>query len=245
MLVCCASASAWAQGTAGTVNVPETRIVASRYSKLKVTLQSSTPYRDLQFDLTLPEGITLKDAEKGGTVTDLASGHTIAYNAQEGGAIRFVVVDNIIESADQTATSADAATYGKSLSSGIIVEIPINAAATFAGTKQATLANMSTSKEDGERVDLTEGTFDIKINLLGDVNEDDDVDVQDIVVLIDKIQLGNPPVFNEGAADIDNDELWDVQDVTGIVSIIQGSSGNVKKMFYEKLLNEVDLMDPE
>ena len=159
--------SAWADG----VTVPQTRIAATRFSKLKVTLESTTPYRDLQFDLTLPEGITLKDAEKGGTVTDLASGHTIAYNAQEGGAIRFLVVDNIIESTDQTATSADASTYGKSLASGIIVEIPINADATFAGTKQATIANMSTSADDGTMVPLTEGTFDIKAVLLGDVDD--------------------------------------------------------------------------
>ena len=59
--------SAFAQGT---VNVPtvkrtagdvkEVSVVASRQGKVKIELQNNADYRDLQFDITLPEGITLQ-----------------------------------------------------------------------------------------------------------------------------------------------------------------------------------------
>lgn len=233
--------SAWADG----VTVPQTRIAATRFSKLKVTLESTNSYRDLQFDLTLPEGITLKN-EAGGIVTDAASGHTIAYNAQEGGAIRFVVVDNIIESADQTATSADAATYGKSLSSGIIVEIPINADATFAGTKQATLANMSTSADDGTMVPLTEGTFDIKAVLLGDVDDSGVVNVND-ALWIAEFSLGQIETgFVEEAAYVDTNEDINVNDAVRTAEIaLGGGASSIKKRTDDNIDMENSELDPD
>ena len=69
MLTCCVCAGAWAQGT---LNVPEVNrkagtvrqaiIVkksASREGVVKIQLDGSANYRDMRFDLTLPDGISL------------------------------------------------------------------------------------------------------------------------------------------------------------------------------------------
>ena len=221
------SVSAWADG----VTVPSpTRIAASRFSKLKVTLVSTTPYRDLQFDLTLPAGITLKD-EAGGTVVDEASNHVLQYNA-EGSTIHFVVVDAVINASQnydsETFPAAEKENYGKILSNGVIVEIPINAAATFTGTQQANLANMKVSKDDGTNINLTDGNFDIKAILLGDVNDDGKVDPTDALNIQLNFLEATPSDFIEEAGYVNEDEVVDPTDALEVQYIYLGSG--VKRM---------------
>lgn len=241
--------SAWADG----VTVPQTRIAASRFSKLKVTLESTTPYRDLQFDLTLPEGITLKDTENGGTVVDEASNHVIQY-AAEGSTLHFVVVDAIADVYDGTdATNytgenlPDKDSYGKTFTSGIIVEIPINAAATFSGTQTASLANLSTSNDAGDKVDLTDGSFNIKAVLLGDVNDDGFVDPTD-ALNIQYFYLNDvPDDFVEEAGYVtEEDEEIDPTDALEVQYIYLESG--VKKMRNGDVVvkkDDVSTLDPE
>lgn len=218
MLTLLGATSVWAQS----VSVPATRVAQQRTNVLQVTLSSASDTRDLQFDLTLPTGITL--ADEAGTVLDAAAGHVIQYQAQADGSVRFVVVDALVEEGNPTATSADAATYGKKFSDGVLVEIPVLAAADFTGNPAvAHVTNLYISNDAGQNVSADPAAFDFNIimNLLGDVNEDGDVDIQDIVTLISKIQKESPNPFNTGAADVYLDKSYDVQDVVGIVDIIQ------------------------
>lgn len=239
------SVSAWADG----VTVPSpTRIAASRFSKLKVTLESTTPYRDLQFDLTLPAGITLKD-EAGGTVVDEASNHVLQYNA-EGSTIHFVVVDAVINASQnysaETFPATEKENYGKILSNGVIVEIPINAAATFTGEQQATLANMKVSKDDGTNFNLTDGTFNIKAVLLGDVNDDGFVDPTD-ALNIQYFYLGDVPSdwVEEAGYVTEEDEDIDPTDALEVQYIFLESG--VKKMRDDVVVKKAheDTLDPE
>ena len=237
MLTLLGATSVWAQS----VTVPDTRVAQQRTNVLKVTLSSASDTRDLQFDLTLPTGISL--VENGGTVMDAAAGHVIQYQAQTDGSIRFVVVDAIVDYDDPTATSADAATYGKKFSEGVLVEIPVLAAADFDGNPAvAQVTNLYISNDDGQNVSADPANFEFNIimNLLGDVNEDGDVDIQDIVTLISKIQKESPNPFNTGAADVYLDESYDVQDVVGIVDIIQESPISSAKEFVEEVESEIE-----
>lgn len=232
MLTLLGATSVWAQS----VTVPATRVAQQRTNVLQVTLSSASDTRDLQFDLTLPTGITL--ADEAGTVLDAAAGHVIQYQAQADGSVRFVVVDALVEEGDPTATSADAATYGKKFSDGVLVEIPVLAAADFTGNPAvAHVTNLYISNDAGQNVSADPAAFDFNIimNLLGDVNEDGVVDIQDIVFVIRKVQKESPAPFNMGAADIDNEGNIDVQDVVGIVDIIQDTTpSSPAKAFVEE-----------
>ena len=56
----------------------------------------------------------------------------------------------------------------------------------------------------------------------GDVNEDGDVDVTDVMCVVNYI-LGNPlNTFNTKNADVNGDHLINITDVMGIVNIILG-----------------------
>ena len=58
--------------------------------------------------------------------------------------------------------------------------------------------------------------------LMGDVNNDGVVDVQDVSTLIDYILGKDLPVFIIEAANVNGDTTIDVQDVSGIIEIILG-----------------------
>ena len=232
MLTLLAAGGMWAQ----TFSVPDTRVAPARQNALQITLGSSAQNRDLQFDLTLPEGITL--VEDAATV--IADGHVVAYNTLENGKIRFVVVDAMSEADEST---EDMSGFGKEFADGVLATIPVLAPSPFTGDDRiATAEEIHISDAEGVDYKLTDISFKIIPNLLGDVNEDGAVDVQDIVTLISKIQGETPNPFNQGAADTYFDSVYDVQDITGIVGIIQETSGSsAAKQF---VVEETEL-DPE
>ena len=57
---------------------------------------------------------------------------------------------------------------------------------------------------------------------MGDVNNDGDVDVTDVVMIIDRILNKDPKNFNERAADVNNDGDIDVTDVVLVIDAILG-----------------------
>ena len=245
MLTLLGATSVWAQSFSG----PDTRVVPQRTNVLQVTLTGANANRDLQFDLTLPTGISL--VENGGTVMDAAAGHVIQYQAQTDGSIRFVVVDAIVDYDDPTATSADANTYGKQFSDGVLVEIPVLAAEGFDATAEApakaNVTNLYISKEDGTEFSSTPLSFDINLimNLLGDVNEDGKVNVTDIMAVASRIKGVAQTPFNEGAANYNNDTAINVTDIMGIATIIKGGSTSVGAKAFVVEIPIEDTLDPQ
>ena len=241
--------SAWADGT---VTVPDSKIAATRFTKLQVTLASSSnAYRDLQFDLTLPEGITLKDAT-GGTVVDEASNHIVDYKA-EGSTIHFVVVDavaNLYDGSDATnygiGEVPNATNYGKTLSDGIVVEIPVTAAASFTGTQTAQLSNVKSSTDAGANVNLDGNSFTIKAVLLGDVDDNGKVNANDALWIAEYAVRIFEPGFVESAAYIDDNESINANDALRAAEIAVGSASSpVKRVFNESSEAEDNELDPE
>lgn len=245
MLTLLGATSVWAQSFSG----PDTRVVPQRTNVLQVTLTGANANRDLQFDLTLPEGISL--VENAGTVMDAAAGHVIQYQTQTDGSIRFVVVDALVEEGDPNATSADANTYGKQFSNGVLVEIPVLAAEGFDATEEtpakANVTNLYISKEDGTEFSKTPLSFDINLimNLLGDVNEDGKVNVTDIMAVASRIKGTPTTPFNEGAANYNNDAAINVTDIMGIATIIKGGSAIVGAKAFVVEIPIEDTLDPQ
>lgn len=226
--------SAFAQ----TVNVPtvvrkagevkEVSVVANRQGTVKIELQGGANYRDLQFDITLPEGITLADETNGGTVA-IETDHAVGFAHQTAaGVVRFVLY------------SENAA----KLSDAILLEIPVTVANTFTGTQAATLTNVLTSNDAAETsIAIADGNFNFRACLLGDVNDDGSVSLRDATWIAKFLIDADPTPFVEEVADFNDDTSMSLRDATALAkSLITDSSAkeNVFEEVEEDFVNEVD-----
>ena len=231
--------SAFAQGT---VNVPtvtrkagevkEVSVVASRQGKVKIELANGTTYRDLQFDLTLPAGITV--ATEGGVVKDAAAQHTVAFNAVADNKVRFVVYNDGQDGA------------AEKFADGIVVEIPVEVAADFTGTQAAKLDNILTSDDSAtSSIALADANFNFRAMLLGDVNDDSSLSLRDATWIGKFLIDANPTPFVEEVGDVNDDAGISLRDATAIAkSLITDSSA--KESIYEQVENNfVNDIDPE
>ena len=239
--------SAFAQGT---VNVPtvtrnvngepgpvnEVSVVASRQGTVKIELTEFTNYRDLQFDLTLPEGITVVTDENEVIQVETAkTSHKVAANAVADNKVRFVVYnegnvddnDNVIK-----------------LGNGIIVEIPVNVAANFKGSREpnASLDGIKTSDDAATTsIDLAIANFNVRAVLLGDINDNGEVEIGDATCVINNV-VGSPnAVYVEEVADVNGQEgPGEIGDATSIVNIVVGTATPAKRNFNEEVGETLD-----
>lgn len=261
MLTCCVCAGAWAQGT---LNVPEVKrstenggtvrqaiIVkksASSEGVVKIQLANGANYRDMQFDLTLPEGISLVNVPTTENpvvkVDAINDEHHVLFYALEGQTVKIAVVDNVVNLAENT-QSASAEDYGKYLADGIVFELPIKAAATFEGVKDAAISNLAFT-DDAATADIAvtgTTTFGIDDILLGDVNDDGAVNMADGQAIIFTFLGEAQPIFVEevaNASDSDNEiNMADGQQV--IFMYLESQGGNAKPVILkEENYNELD-----
>lgn len=260
MLTCCVCAGAWAQtqGTAGSLNVPAVKrssgtlnqvIVVKggeRQGVIKIQLTGSANCRDMQFDLTLPAGITLANAPTGAEVkmVEAKDANHVLFYALNGQTVKIAVVDNVVNHTGETAPSAD--TYGKYLENGIVFELPIAVASDF-NTNQATIANLVFTDDDAKAKEnlAVAGTtsFDIVALLLGDVNDNGEVEIGDATCVINNVTNLPNEVYIEDVANMNGDEFTgDIGDATSIVNYVVGTVGSAKKHIF---VEEDTLPDPE
>lgn len=232
--------SAFAQ-TEGTVNVPtvkrtagqvkEVSVVKNRQAKVKIELTNFTNYRDLQFDLTLPEGITVVVSEdKVIQVETAKTSHKVAANAVADNKVRFVVYNEGNVEGDNVIKLGD----------GIIVEIPVNVAEGFSGSQTATLDNILTSNDAAiESIEIGDGTFDFRALLLGDVNDDTYVDATDAVAIALHDLKATPAIFVEEVGDVVEDGTVDSTDAVRV------ALDDLAKSSSSKVYTEVEEEDVE
>lgn len=235
--------SAFAQGT---VNVPtvkrtagevkEVSVVANRQGKVKIELQNNANYRDLQFDLTLPAGVTVTTA--GGVVQDAAEKYTVAFNTVDAAnnKVRFVVYNN---GQDQEEL--------EKFTDGIIVEIPVAVAETFSGTQPASLTKVLTSDDEARTsIAIADANFNVRAMLLGDVNDDNKVNLTDATNILYATAQFNarPSLFVEEVSDVNGDgaAVPTLADATGALYIFwaNSSTGSAKEAFVEEVENEIE-----
>lgn len=214
--------------------VPDARVVTARKGVLQVKLTSETTYRDLQFDLALPTGISLVTeaaSPESPDVTNVkagAEGHVIAYNAVEDGKVRFAVYDP---------------NEGKTFTTDVLIEIPVQASEEFTADAVAHVSGLVASDADAKSLAKDNFDFNIIMNLLGDVNEDGKVNVTDILAVASRIKGTSTTPFNEGAANYNNDASINVTDILGIAAIIKGGSASAKAFSVEIPIE--DTLDPQ
>jgi len=166
-----------------------------------------------------------------------AEGHVIAYNAVDGGKVRFAVYDP---------------KDGKTFTKNVLIEIPVQASDKFTADATAQVSGMVASSDDAAATSnkIDGFPFNIKVNFLGDVDENNKVEVTDILLTADYI-LNNfvaPANFkNKGAADVESNDAINVTDILGIADIILSGTANGAKaaMMEESEPNFVDTLEAQ
>ncbi len=175
-------------------------------TEMAICLENEETYTAFQFDLVLPEGITLEKNTKGNVIYTKGNRYsgmrTITITPHEGNMYR--IVSTSIKNNEITGNS------GALLTVSLLADESLEKK-----TYTATIENVILTKPDGSQLDARSSTISIttKEVLYGDSNDDGNVNVTDAVVSINNI-LGRPSVtFNKTQADINRDHIVDIYDV--------------------------------
>ena len=175
-------------------------------TELVISLAQGTAMTALQFNLSLPEGVTLADGEA--TLGSAANGHTLSMQTLDNGDHLFILYNMNLNT----------------FKDGELLRIPVKAGSK--GTSNGRLYTIRTATAGAVSYTCEEATFNVTISAaykLGDVNGDGKVSVTDVGMMISYILQTNPAGFNKDAADMNGDGKVSVTDVgLAITKILSG-----------------------
>ena len=189
---------------------------------LSVKMKNTIDVQGYQFDLYLPEGVTVATDEDGFNLIELSTERTTArrtdyFNStvQADGSIRVLC--------------GSSKGYTFEGNDGEVATIRINISGNMtAGGYPIILKEVNLTDRNSTlyTTDYLKTTLTVKDHVLGDVNGNRKVEVADFVATANYI-LGNPPqVFNMKAADVNGNNKIEVADFIGIANIILNGSGS-------------------
>ena len=192
-------------------------ICAGGYDMLHVRLKNEDNVYGFQFDLSLPEGMSVSEDENGkliANITTNSSSHTISSNKISEGLYRFVVVS----------------LTGKSISpqDDDIMTIAVNTSNEMVNGKfDIALKSIGITVKNG--TDYEElNPLDKKASLTvapvipGDVNGDSNISVTDVISIISYVLEERPNKFLTPAADMNSDGNITVTDAVSVIDNILG-----------------------
>ena len=203
---------------------------------LSIRMKNNVGIRGFQFDMYLPEGVTVVKSTKGKIVSSLSDGrlpegdeHTLTLNEQSDGAIRFLCGSLY----NETFIGND----------GEIATISVKLAEDMKdGDYPIILRNMKLTETDINnfyQTDYVKSTLTVKSYTVGDINNDQKIDVSDYIGIANHILGNTPEGFVQKAADVNEDGLVDVSDYIGVANIIltgsiYGGTANARVMYLPK-----------
>ena len=212
---------------------------------LSIRMKNTAAIRGFQFDIYLPDGVTVVKSAKGKIIGSLSDGrlpeddeHTLTLSEQSDGAIRFLCGSLY----DETFTGND----------GEIATLTVKIAENMSdGNYPIILRNMKLTETDINnyyQTDYVKSTLTIKTYTLGDINSDQKIDVSDYIGIANHILGNTPDGFVVKAADVNVDGNIDVSDYIGVANIIltgsiYGGTANAPMMYFEEEENQE--VDPE
>ena len=203
------------------IYIEQTEALVGSETTLSIKMKNTVAIRGFQFDLYLPDGVTLAKNNKGRVITSLNEGrlpeddeHTLSVSQLEDGSYRFLC-GSLYE---ETFTGSD----------GEVATVKLNIAADMEnGNYPLVLRNIKMTENDITNTYMTDevrSTLTLIDYVTGDINGDGAVDVSDYIGIANHIMGNTPAGFNEKAADVDGDGLIDVSDYIGVGNIITTGS---------------------
>ena len=234
---------------ANAVYIESTEVKTGSQMTLSIKMKNETPIRGFQFDLYLPDGVTVAKNAKDRIMASLSAGrlpeddeHSLTIGEQADGAIRFLCSSLY----DETFTGND----------GEIVTLTVNVSDNIDdGDYPLIIKNARLTETDISKyyiIDYVKSTLTVSSYMLGDINADNEVDVRDYTGVANHIMGNTPDGFVVKAGDVDENGDIDVRDYTGIANIIMGSSvyGSthnsvraLKSKTYARVASNIDGMD--
>ena len=219
---------------------------ANSQINLSIKMKNNVGIRGFQFDIYLPDGVTVVKSAKGKIIGSLSEGrlpeddeHSLTLSEQGDGAIRFLCGSLY----DETFTGND----------GEIATLTVKVAEEMNdGDYPVILRNMKLTETDINnyyQTDYVKSTLTIKSYTLGDINNDQKIDVSDYIGIANHILGNTPEGFVFAAADVNLDGNIDVSDYIGVANIIltgsiYGGTSNATMMnIFEK--EETQDIEPE
>ena len=186
-----------------------------------LSIDSEEQYNGYQFDITLPEGVTLAKNGTAYTYT-LANRYTdnmqVSFN--ELGENQWRVMVYSLNNAMLTGLDGEIITLSIE-ANGEIVE----------GNYTGSVSTFRLSRIDGKSISFPDAEFSIQVDnnscLIGDVNDDGAINISDVVCIVSWIMGEVPPVFIREAADYNYDGMITITDVTALVNYILNGSSSI------------------
>lgn len=209
---------------------------------LSINMKNSAEIRGFQFDLYLPDGVTVAKSLKGKILGALSAGrlpeedeHTLTISEQEDGAIRFLCGSQY----DETFTGMD----------GEIATLTVNIADDVEDGDYAIVLRKvkltETNINNFYETSYVKSTLSISSYTLGDINSDQQIDVSDYIGIANHILGNTPEGFVEKAGDVNEDDVIDVSDYIGVANIIltgsiYGNTNNSRATMRKASVNDMD-----
>lgn len=234
---------------ANAVYIESTEVKTGSQMTLSIKMKNETPIRGFQFDLYLPDGVTVAKNAKDRIMASLSAGrlpeddeHSLTTGELTDGAIRFLCSSLY----DEKFTGND----------GEIVTLTVNVSDDMEdGDYPIIIKNARLTETDISKyyiIDYVKSTLTVSSYMLGDINADNEVDVRDYTGVANHIMGNTPDGFVVKAGDVDENGDIDVRDYTGIANIIMGNSvyGStrnsarvLKSKTYARVTSNIDGMD--
>lgn len=201
-----------------TIYATDTEAKTDTQVYLSICMDNVVDITSFQFDLYLPEGITIAKDEDDFHIIELSeratSRHTYESGDMADGAVRVICY-----STKNTVFSGN---------TGEVLSIPVNVSSDLADGEYEILVKeieLSTPAEVAYNVPVTTSKISVFSYITGDVNGDDKISVTDITGLVNLILEGAGYTANR-AADVNEDGKISVTDITGIVNLILNSTNS-------------------
>lgn len=226
------------QGSNDKLYAPDLTAHTGKQIVLPVSMQNEGVMSGFQFDLVLPDGVTIATDEDEELMVDGTSrikNFTISAKRKASGAYGIVVMS----------------ISGKTISGndGEVLNITLDIDnGQTAGDYIIQLKDIQLTTGDMATVYVPNVTSALTITdvTLGDVNDDGTINVTDAICVVNHILEQEPPVFIEAAADVNGDNTINVTDAICIVNIIlSDESSAAKGMFMNSSMTTTDRLSLE
>ena len=191
---------------------------AGGHIALPILMKNDINVAGFQFDLVLPDGVTvaMKDGNVDANVTARTSTHTLTGSRLSSGATRFTA----FSLSNALITGTDGAVMNVRID--IDKDTPL-------GEYDVQLTNVQLTQKEGSDLSTIyapDVTLKLTVGSIaqGDVNADGVVNVTDAIGIISHILEDTPTWFTESVADLNGDGQINVTDVIAVIDIILSES---------------------